>query len=266
MKKILTAGILAILLTASSTAMCAPRAEGVEAGDITIIAHRCNGNGGTYAEDSSVACVYAAATGAKILDGDIRFTSTSNPVILHNPDLGIFGAPEIDIDTVSTPVARSHLSPSNENMMTLTQFRDTVIATDTSASLETKSSVTAAQWTKINTILLPIKSKVFWSAFDLPTLELEHTFGYDTLALNTNTDVTSVPAYVDIVIEKASMIDAANVSLLNSQGVEVWCFSCNTPEVWASMVSMGVTGFATDDHNAAEIWVDTMMSKKKGKK
>lgn len=224
--------------------------------EITIIAHRCNGSG-IYTENTSVGCVNAAANGARILDGDIRLTSTGNPVILHNPDLGIFNCPEKLIAEVSTTTAGKCLSDANGNIITLTQFRDTVIATDTKVSLEPKIVPTVAEWSKINSTLAPIKPDVLLNSFDLGVLAAANSYGYDWIALNTTGDVTSVPAYVDIVIQNAANIDAANVALLDSQGVAVWCFSCNTPEVWASMVSMGVTGFATDNHRGAQSWLLT---------
>jgi len=224
--------------------------------EITIIAHRCN-ESGIYPGDISVGCVNAAAKGAQILDGDIRFTSTGDPVILHNADLGVYGCPDKLIANVSTAFAGTCRSTANGQIVSLVQFRDMVIATGTKASLEPKTIPTAAQWAKINSALAPIKADVLMNSFDSKVLSAAHDYGYDWLALNTTGDVTSVPSYVHIVIENAANIDAANVALLGAQGVSVWCFGCDTPAVWSAMAGMGVTGFATDDHRAAQSWLVT---------
>jgi glycerophosphoryl diester phosphodiesterase len=251
MKSMAAVAVIALMgaLPSSSPVQDAPP-------EITIIAHRCNGSG-IYTENTSVGCVNAAANGARILDGDIRITSTGNPVILHNADLGVFGCPEKLIAEVSTTVAGRCLSAANGNIITLTQFRDTVRATGTRASLEPKIVPTAAEWSRINSTLAPIQADVLLNSFDLGVLAAAYGYGYGWIALNTTNDVTSVPAHVGIVIQNAANIDAANVALLRAQGVAVWCYSCNTPEVWTSMVSMGVTGFATDNHRAAQSWLLT---------
>lgn len=225
---------------------------------ITIIAHRCNGTsaGSIYTENTQMSCVKAAATGATWLDADIRWTSTNLPVLLHDPDLHLFGAPGLMINSVSTTVARQHLSPAPaiNQPTTLTQFRDTMLATHTNGSVEPKINPTETQWGQLDTAFAGIKDRVLLNSFD-PAVLLEATAHGYTTALNTTDDPASVPAGTHIVIEQAVNIDAGTLAALAEQGVAMWC-GCDTPAVWAAMVALGVSGFATDDHEGAQAWVD----------
>lgn len=224
-------------------------------GSVTVIAHRCNGS--IYTEQTTLACVRAAATGAEILDGDVRFTSTGNPVMLHNADLGVFNCPTKLIAEVSTTTAGKCLSDSNQNIMTLYQLKDLVIATGTRVSIEPKVRPSAAQWDAIDSRLASIKGRVILNSFDPATLGDAAARGYTPLALNTANDLApaQVPPGVSIVIENAANVDPASVAALTGAGIETWCYACNDPATWQAMVDAGVTGFATDDHDAAEEWL-----------
>ncbi len=260
-RRLLTAllTLAAVLLIAAPAPAAAPRpATGpVRAGwggtPFTIIAHRCNGS--VYTETTSVGCVKAAAKGATFLDGDIRFTSTDNPVMLHNEHLGIFGAPTVMIRNVSTTAASKYVSASNQNLMTLTQFRDTAVATDSDLSLEPKVRPTAAQWDKVDAILAPVKSRVFMNSFDPRVLADARARGYTWLGLSTADDPRlPLPAGVDVVVEQAAKVDAGTVRAVTATGVEVWCYACETPASWDAMAAAGVTGFATNQHDDAQAW------------
>jgi glycerophosphoryl diester phosphodiesterase len=219
----------------------------------TIVAHRCNGS--VYTEQTSVGCVKAAAKGATYLEGDIRFTSTGIPVMLHNPDMGVFGAPSVLIANITTTQAFQYVSPLNQNIMTLQQFKDLAVATDSDMVVEPKVRPTAAQWDAIDARLGGIKDRVLMNSFDRLTIADAAARGYTWLGMSTTNDPTfPLPVGLDVVFENAANIDAATVAAVKAAGAEVWCYVCDDPTSWAAMAALGVTGFSTDDHAGAQVW------------
>jgi hypothetical protein len=115
---------------------------------------------------------------------------------------------------------------------------------------------TAEEWIGLDSRLKPIKNQVTISSFDPKVVAEAIRRGYSA-ALNTYADVPNPPAGTDMVVQRASDIDAATVTTLRSKGIPVACFSCNDATSWASMKSKGVVYFITDHHNEAQDWVDT---------
>jgi glycerophosphoryl diester phosphodiesterase len=198
--------------------------------------------------------------GSKFLDSDIRFTKTDNPVLLHDADLGIFNARDVLIANVSTTEAGRHLSASNQNIQTLAQFRDVIIATDTpNVSVELKVRPTSTQWNTVVSKLTPILGRVLLNSFSFDTLADAHARGFAPLAVNTSSDLapSRLPSYVGIVIQKFSTLDATTAANLITAGKQVWCYECDNVAAWQAAKNMGVTGFSTDNWIAAQAWVDT---------
>ena len=219
----------------------------------SIMAHRCNGS--VYTEQTSVGCTKAASKGATLLEGDVRFTSTGVPVMLHNADMGVFGAPTVLIGTISTTTAYGYVSSKGQNIMTLHQFRDLAVATDSDIAVEPKVRPTAAQWDSIDLHLAGIKDRVLLNSFDRLTIADAAARGYTWLGMSTTNDPTfPLPAGLDVLFQNAAYIDAATVAAVQAAGVEMWCYVCDTPASWDAMTAMGVTGFSTDNHAAAQTW------------
>src|SRR4030095_5189321 len=223
---------------------------------VKVIAHRCNG--GSYTEGTQMACVKAAATGAETLDVDLRWLQTGHPVILHDPHLGVFGAPTVLIKNVSVTQATQYLSPSRNNLTTLTQFRDTVLATGTDAVIEPKIVPTATQWTQITAAFDSIRPRVIVESFDPNVVAAASARGYQTMLLSAD-DITigQVPEMTDLAAWPAAKVDAAHVAALNSHGVQVWCWAADDPTAWRACVDAGVTGIITDRHVAAQTWLNS---------
>ena len=225
---------------------------------ITVLAHRCHSS--IYTESTSLAAIRAVVDGSRFLDSDIRFTKTDNPVLLHDADLGLFNAPDVLIAKVSTTAAGRHLSDSNQNIQTLAQFRDAILATGTpNVSLEPKVRPTSTQWNTVVSKLTPIFGRVLLSSFSFDTLADAHARGFARLAVNTGVDLapSQVPSYVGIVIQKFSTLDATTAAKLIAAGKQVWCYECDNAAAWQAAKNLGVTGFATDNWIAAQLWVDT---------
>jgi glycerophosphoryl diester phosphodiesterase len=207
-----------------------------------------------------LAAIKAVVNGSSFLDADIRFTRTNNPVLLHNADLGLFNARDVLIADVSTTEAGHHLSNSNQNIQTLTQFRDLILATGTpQVSLEPKVRPTTSQWNTVVSTLRPIFGRVLINSFNLSTLADAHARRFGPLAINTAVDVTpsQIPSYVHIVIQRFATLDATTTAKLIAAGKEVWSYECDNATAWQAAKDVGVTGFATDNWIAAQAWVDT---------
>ena len=121
---VLALAAFALVPLAPAPAVTAPKAAAWPSPAATIVAHRCNGSG--YTEETVVACVRAAATGATTLDVDVRFASTGTPVALHDPDLGLFGAPTVLITSLGWTPAAQYVSPEGQNLATLRQIRERI--------------------------------------------------------------------------------------------------------------------------------------------
>lgn len=256
---VLALAAFALVPLAPAPAVTAPRAAAWPSPAATIVAHRCNGSG--YTEETVVACVRAAATGATTLDVDVRFASTGTPVALHDPDLGLFGAPTVPITSLGWTPAAQYVSPEGQNLATLRQIRDVAVAADVDLSIEPKVRPTATQWAAIETALGPWKARTLVNTFDTATLADAHARGFERLSFNTYTLPVTVPAGADIVTVKGSAMNAANVDVLLQSGVAVWCFQCEGgPAVWDPLLAIGVTGFSVDDHDTAETWVAGLYS------
>src|SRR4029453_4437339 len=214
---------------------------------VKVIAHRCNG--GSYTEGTQMACVKAAATGAETLEVDIRWTKPGYPVILHDPHLGVFGAPTVLIKNVSVTQATQYLSPTRNNLTTLIQFRDTVLGTGTQAFFETKILAKTGQGDPITTAFDSIRSRVIVESFDPNVVAAASARGYQTMLLSSE-DITigQVPEMTDLAAWPAAKVDAAHVAALNSHGVQVWCWAADDPTAWRACVDAGVTGIITDRH------------------
>lgn len=256
---------LALLVVAALAALlppAAPRTAPVvdtwPPAGFTVVAHRCNTAGDIYTEQTQTACVKALTAGATTIDVDVRWTSTSTPVLVHDATLAVFGAPEVTVSAVSYTTARQNVSAEGQVLSTLTQLRDLVLVVPgVDLSVELKTTPTEAQWTKLDGILAPIADRVILNSFDTAVLEDGAGRGYSRLALNANTvpDPAAVPAVVDVVIVKASAVTPQAADALMADGHKVWCFACDTPTAWQIAGQQGLTGFATDDHVAARAWV-----------
>lgn len=253
---------VAVVLAPTSTARPAPPLE-VTAGTWppptpTIVAHRCNGAG--YTEETVVACVRAAATGATTLDVDVRFASTGTPVALHDPDLGLFGRPDVLVSSLGWTPAAQYVSPAGQNLATLRQIRDVATAAGTDLSIEPKVRPTAAQWAAIDTALGSLKSRTLVNSFDPLVVTDALARGFTRVSFNSYTAGATPPAGTPVVTLKGSKITAAEVDRLLTSGVRaVWCFQCEGgPAVWDPLLSVDVTGFSVDDHDAAEVWVASL--------
>lgn len=225
---------------------------------ITVLAHRCHSS--TYTESTSLAAIRAVVDGSRFLDGDVRFTKTNNPVLVHDADLGIFNAPSVLIANVTTTEAGKHLSDSNQNIQTLAQFRDVILATNTpNVSVELKVRPTSTQWSTVASKLTPIFGRVLLNSFSFDTLADAHARGFGRLAVNTMTDLTpsQIPSYVGIVIQKFSTVDATTAANVIGAGKEIWCYQCDNANAWQTAKTLGATGFVTDNWIAAQAWVDT---------
>jgi glycerophosphoryl diester phosphodiesterase len=240
-------GLLAALALAALALAClAGSAPSWTPESVTVVAHRCNSGG--YTENTQIGCVHAAASGADVLDVDVRWTRTGLPVLLHDPTMGIFGAPSVRIDTLSHPEAARYLSPKFNNITTLTQLRDTVIASDATVVLEPKVTLTAARWQQIDDRFRTIKHRTIINSYSATALQQPHADGYQT-RLNVNADVDTLPAGVDGVVIPAAVIRAPVPP-------NTWCDHAPEPTEWQKCLDAGTETIVTDNHVALREWLE----------
>ena len=245
-RSLLAIGTALLLCLASSAQVDAPA-------EVQVVAHRCNTGG--YTENTQIACVKAAASGADVLDVDVRWTRTGLPVLLHDPTMGIFGAPTVRIDSLSHPEAAKYLSPTFDNITTLTQLRDTAVATGATVVLEPKVTMTAGRWQQIFDRFDGIRERTIIDSYSPAVLQVAFANGYQT-RLNVLDSVTSVPAWVEGIVVPASKINAEHVAALLGQEVETWCDHAPDATAWQACLNAGAGTIVTDNHVALQQWLE----------
>jgi glycerophosphoryl diester phosphodiesterase len=222
--------------------------------DAVCIAHR--GNPTTHPEETIPTYDDALSAGWTI-DGDIRFTSTGYPVMLHDANLGLFGAPTVAIASVTQTVAQSYHSTSGDNVESLNSVKAQMISyPGTLGEFELKVVPTSAEWTIFNTRLGGLKDRVLITSFDVSAVRAAQDQGYRT-ALLVSTDTSSTAA--SLVDENAPAITSTHVADLASVGVatEAWWLSTDTTDNttgWDALYAAGVRRFNTDDNAGCLAW------------
>jgi glycerophosphoryl diester phosphodiesterase len=217
---------------------------------VECIAHRGGAHTG-HTEETIPA--YRAALALPVqVEGDIRWTATGIPVLLHDPDLGVFGAPGVNVAAVSTTTAKTYRSPSGDVIATLYEVRQLLAATaGARAQLELKTALTAAQWVTLADRLNPVRVQVTITSFSLASVRAAQDHGWRTGLIGTgDTAATSAPIYV----EASGNVDAASVARLRSVGVTTQAWTPDTPAAWDTAAAAGVSGVITDDPAGCRAW------------
>lgn len=239
---------------ALALAMLAGPAQATGNPGAVCIAHR--GNPTTHPEET-IPTYDAALSAGWTIDGDIRFTSTGYPMMLHDADLGLFGAPTVALDSVSQTVAQSYHSASGDAVESLNSVKAQMTTyTGTFGEFELKVNPTSAEWTIFNTRLGGLKDRVLITSFDVPTVREAQDQGYRTAVL-VSTDTSATTA--GLVDENAPAITGAHVAAMQSVGVETeaWWLSTDTtdnPTGWDALYAAGVRRFNTDDNAGCLTW------------
>lgn len=201
-----------------------------------LIAHR-GGDGGT--QDTLAAFTSTPAT---TWEGDIRWTSTGWPVLLHDEHLGVFGCPTILIVKVSMPAARK-CGP----LASVAQVVSAAKTRGVDLWLELKVAPTSAQWTELDAELAPVKDHVVIQSFYPGRLANAERRGYTTAWLS-RTATTDLPAGTDWYAPAWATLTGDQVVAMHERGVKVSVWTPG-PGTWPSLPA-GVDAIITD-HPAA---------------
>jgi glycerophosphoryl diester phosphodiesterase len=265
MHRILRRALAAVGAAAAAAIMVGGNIQSAQATDqpMTVISHRCNVDGSSYVENTALQCIRSVAHGHTFLDGDIRFTSTGVPYILHDSTLALFNCSQA-ISSVSTPTALSCLADNKQQGQTLFQFMLSVKAAGPNArvSLEAKVNPTSTQWAAINTALSDAgvsKSQVLWNGFDRATLAEADGEGFPLIGLACNCDMNpaSEAAYIDVFVQSGATLDATTAAAYTAAGKDVATYDFDGSANYQTAEDRGVDYLYANTPDAAQTWVDS---------
>jgi glycerophosphoryl diester phosphodiesterase len=211
-------------------------------GSVTCVAHR--GSPTNHTEETVPTYTEAIAERAGTIDGDIRFSDTNYPVMLHDSTLDEFGSSS-KIADVSVTTAQTHKSSTGDVMATLYQVTSLLAAhPDVRWEFELKTVPTSAQWTVLNSRLASLKSRGVLTSFNESTVSKIEAEGYRAGWL-VESDQSAAPAGLND--QLWTSVDAAHVRALSTVGVSTEAWSPDTVAAWNTLYGMGVRTLNTDD-------------------
>lgn len=241
-------GWVAVLFAFLAGAAQAPhlspaRAEVVSS--VTVRAHR----GGIHAnliENTALNYRAAAAEGRLAWEGDIRFTSSNIPMMLHDSTLALFGCPTKSIATTTVTGARACVAPNGQTVSTLYEMLVEMKAAGANAWVELKTNPTSVQWVELDSRLAPYKDRIVIESFLAPALLAATTRGYSTALLSTTAVLPStLPAGTDWFAPTWTAITATQVTAMHTAGYKVTAWTVNTLD--RPKVAAGVDEIISND-------------------
>lgn len=222
------------------------------ASPITCIAHR--GGAGTHTEETATTYADALTAGVLEVEGDVRWTSTGYPYMLHDATMGLFAHPAVNLADISgtTATGTTYVSTSGDKLMSLYELRELILDHPGSRlQAELKTTLTTAQWTMLATRLDAIKSRVTLTSFSKPTIQAAQEHGYRTGLLSTVFDLTSEgPTF----IQDFSTLEPDDVAVHASVGVDTQTYTIDTATDWDTAAAAGVTAIITNDPVGCRTW------------
>lgn len=220
---------------------------------ITCIAHR----GGQSTHTEETAFTYDAAIAAEVpeIEGDVRFTKTGFPYLLHSANLALFGHPTVNLSKISggTATGPTYVSATGDKLLSLFQLRQKLVASpSTKVQLELKTTLTEANWVMLADRLNPIRSRVTLTSFSKATVQAAQVHGYRTGLLSTAfSTTTEAPTFI---------VNFANLNAVGTLqhklvGVATQTFTIDTVDQWDDAATAGVTGIITNNPVECLEWV-----------
>jgi glycerophosphoryl diester phosphodiesterase len=238
-------------IVAASAVICSGPA-GATSGPVTCVAHRGAPEPGRTEQTESVYTA-AIADGAPVIDGDVRFSSTDYPYMLHNADMGLFRSSTKLADITGTK-AVSYTAPDGSHIASLFDVREIVLDhPGVRLEVELKTVPTPAQWERLHSRLDPIGDRVTVTSFDLSTVRTAQDEGFRAGYLAKTPTTITASAYVS---QDFATITTANVNRLSARGVEVAAWTPNDAGQWESLYGMGVRTINTDDVRSCLTWAE----------
>lgn len=243
------------ILTSTIAVLCMFLAVGAVRSDavpapVECIAHR---GGELVGHVEETVPVYTAALDAGYqIEGDVRFTRTGYPMMLHGPTLAVFGRPDLDLADLSVGQAKSHEATTGDVMASLYDVRLLLIAQPVArAQFEIKETLSAAEWTMLAGRLAGLESRVTLTSFSLATVRAAQDRGYRTGLLASDDDVTTA---APVFAQNWTTIDSSSVAEHQAVGVQTQAWTPNTESAWDTVADAGVTAIITDKPAECTTW------------
>lgn len=219
---------------------------------IACIAHR--GGAGTHTEETEQTYTDALDAGVIEVEGDVRWTSTGYPYMLHDATMGLFAHPTINLADVSgtTASGSTYVSTSGDKIYSLYALRELLLDhPGTRLQAELKTVLTTAQWTMLASRLDPIKSRTTITSFSKATVQAAQEHGYRTGLLSSTFDpTTEAPVFA---IDFAAL-EPDDVAIHTSVGVATQTWTIDTSTQWADAADAGVSAIITNQPVACMTW------------
>jgi glycerophosphoryl diester phosphodiesterase len=213
----------------SRTLAPASTAGSPEAGSRPIYAHR-GGRSRGVVENTRKSFRSAAASGSRLWETDVRFTSTDHPVLLHDDNLRQFGCANVKINAVSMPKARRCAAANGQTVTTLSEFVADLEDLDAQAMVGLKTVPTLAQWARLETALAPVRDRLVIQSFRTEALLAASRRGYRTAALaRTALTPSQLPEGTDWYAPAWATLTDAQADAMHAAGVKVvvWTPDCS---------------------------------------
>lgn len=222
--------------------------------DIICIAHR--GGETSHTEQTAFSYTTALTAGVPEVEGDVRWTSTGYPYMLHDSDMGLFGHPTVALSSISgsTATGPTYESVTGDKILSLYALRQQLVASPTTRTqLELKTVLTEAQWTMLATRLNPIKDRTTLTSFNKDTVQAAQEHGYRTGLLSSTFDETTEAPTFAI---NYNALEPDDVDIHKRVGVDTQTWTINTVAQWNDAASAGVTAIITDDPVGCMAWTE----------
>lgn len=224
-----------VITQAGATAVPAP---------VQCIAHR--GGPTTHTEETEPTYEAALDAGVSEVEGDIRWTATGYPYMLHDATLGLFGHSSVAISSVSgtTLGGSTYISTSGDKIESLYALRQQILAhPGARLQAELKTVPTSEQWAMLATRLNPIKDVTTLTSFNADTVQEAQIRGYRTgLLASTFSETTEAPVFA----QDFSTIEPDDVDIHKRRGVTTQAWTPDTESAWNDLASAGVTAIITN--------------------
>ena len=222
-----------------------------------VAAHR----GGDYFANSTARNFTAsAAAGAKVWETDVRFTRTGWPVLLHDADLGEFGARGTLIANINGAQALSYRATDGSQIESLYSLSSQVLATPGQTALvELKVPPTTAEWVTLAGRLRRMGTRVWVASFDPAVTTAAKAHGYQTAQIDgwgTVRSAAAVRALGTAYESEQCRLNPTYAAQLKAAGVTVYAWDADLPSQWTLVVNEGVIPL-TDHPTAFLAWYRT---------
>lgn len=243
------AAVAAAMLVVSAVADASP------AHNVTCVAHR----GGSHwlpahTEQTEATWDQAIAANVPVVEGDIRFTSTGYPYLLHDATLGLYGHPTVALASVTGTTASgpTYVSATGDKIQSLYSARTKLLAAPgVRAELELKTVLDADDWAMLGTRLDSLRDRVTLTSFNKATVQAAQEHGYRTGLISSAAEATTeAPIYaIDF-----GALEPDDVAIHASVGVATETWTIDTVGQWDDAAAAGVTSIVTNDPAGCAVW------------